>query len=101
MFREIVINSDPHETRIAVLEDARLVELFVERADDRRVVGDIYKGRVNAVLPGIQAAFLEIGMPKTAFLHSSDMLESMLDFEMFDIDDASEERERPREEHSI
>jgi ribonuclease G len=101
MFREIVINSDPHETRIAVLEDARLVELFVERADDRRVVGDIYKGRVNAVLPGIQAAFLEIGMLKTAFLHSSDMLETMLDFEMFDIDDVSEGRDRPREEHSI
>jgi len=88
MFREIVINADPHETRIAVLEDAKLVELFVERADDRRLVGDIYKGKVNAVLPGIQAAFVEIGMPKTAFLHSSDMLESMIDFEMFDIDDA-------------
>ena len=71
MFREIVINVDPNETRIAVLEDTKLVELFVERADDRRLVGDIFKGKVNAVLPGIQAAFLEIGLPKTAFLHSS------------------------------
>lgn len=95
MFREIVINADPNETRIAVLEDAKLVELFVERADDRRLVGDIFKGKVNAVLPGIQAAFLEIGLPKTAFLHSSDMLESMLDFEMFDIDEPSGGERRP------
>ncbi len=98
MFREIVINSDPNETRIAVLEDARLVELFVERADERRLVGDIYKGVVNAVLPGIQAAFIEIGMPKTAFLHSSDMLESMIDFDVFDIDDPdSHPREQAKE----
>ncbi len=101
MFREIVINADPNETRIAVLEDASLVELFVERADDRRLVGDIYKGKVNAVLPGIQAAFIEIGMPKTAFLHSSDMLESMIDFEMFDIDDAGGRPNPPREELNI
>ena len=95
MFREIVINVDPNETRIAVLEDTKLVELFVERADDRRLVGDIFKGKVNAVLPGIQAAFLEIGLPKTAFLHSSDMLESMLDFEMFDIDEPTGGERRP------
>jgi ribonuclease G len=101
MFREIVINADPHETRIAVLEDASLVELFVERADDRRLVGDIYKGKVNAVLPGIQAAFIEIGMPKTAFLHSSDMLESMVDFEMFDIDEAGSRPDHSREELNI
>jgi ribonuclease G len=96
-----VINADPNETRIAVLEDAKLAELFVERADDRRLVGDIYKGRVNAVLPGIQAAFLEIGLPKTAFLHSSDMLESMLDFEMFDIDVPAGSERRPQEVQSI
>ncbi len=97
MFREIVINADPNETRIAVLEDARLVELFVERADERRLVGDIYKGEVNAVLPGIQAAFVEIGLAKTAFLHVSDLLESMVDFEMFDIDD--NEAPRPSSSH--
>ncbi|MFB3909222.1 MAG: ribonuclease E/G [Candidatus Eisenbacteria bacterium] len=87
MFREIVINADPNETRIAVLEDADLVELLNERPGERRLVGDIYKGRVSAVLPGIQAAFLEIGLPKSAFLHMSDMLEAMLDFDVFDIDE--------------
>lgn len=94
MFKEIVINADPSETRIAVLEDARLVELSVEREEERRLVGDIYKGTVNAVLPGIQAAFLEIGLDRTAFLHASDMLESMIDFEGFDIDESAQ---RPRD----
>jgi ribonuclease G len=73
MRKRIVINADSHETRVAILEDKDLVELLVERGDRRRHVGDIYKGRVNAVLPGMQAAFIEIGLPKTAFLHASDL----------------------------
>ncbi len=89
MYKEIVINADPSETRIAVLEDAKLVELFVEREEERRLVGDVYKGRVNAVLPGIQAAFLDVGLSRTAFLHSSDLLESIIDFDGFDIDEGS------------
>ncbi len=100
MFREIVINSDSNETRIAVLEDAELVELINERPEERRLVGDIYKGKTGAVLPGIQAAFIEIGMPKSAFLHMSDMLESTLDIEMFDIDDAPPPV-KPREDLKI
>ncbi|MBD3163416.1 MAG: Rne/Rng family ribonuclease [Candidatus Eisenbacteria bacterium] len=101
MFREIVINSNPSETRIAVLEDAQLVELLLERAEERRLVGDIYKGRVSAVLPGIQAAFVEIGLPKAAFLHMSDMLEAMLDFEDFDIDDDPQGPSRSRSDMKI
>jgi len=101
MFREIVINADPNETRIAVLEDAVLVELLLERPEERRLVGDIYKGRTNAVLPGIQAAFIDIGLPKSAFLHMSDMLESMLDFEVFDIDEGKRHATKPREEMKI
>ncbi len=73
MLREIIVNADPRETRIAILEDKELVELMVERADSRRSVGDIYKGRVTAVLPGMQAAFVDLGLPKTAFLHVSDL----------------------------
>ena len=75
MKREILINGGPRETRVAILEDDRLVELLVDRADNRRMVGDIYLGRVDAVLPGIQAAFLDIGHEKSAFLHASDLLE--------------------------
>ena len=65
MKREILINAAPRETRIAILEDGKLVELLVDRPDARRMVGDIYLGRVDAVLPGIQAAFVDIGTEKS------------------------------------
>ena len=75
MKREILINGSQRETRVAILEDDRLVELLIDRPDHRRIVGDIYLGRVEAVLPGIQAAFVDIGLEKSAFLHASDLLE--------------------------
>ena len=71
--REIVINSAPFETRVALLEKQRLVEIFIERSHDRGVAGNIYKGRVTRVLPGMQAAFVDIGLEKAAFLHGSDL----------------------------
>jgi len=74
--REILISGSPRETRVAILEDDRLVELLVDRPDSRRSVGDIYVGKVEAVLPGIQAAFVDIGAEKSAFLHASDLIES-------------------------
>ena len=75
MKREILINAASRETRVAILEDDRLVELLVDRPDSRRMIGDIYLGKVEAVLPGIQAAFVNIGTDKSAFLHASDLLE--------------------------
>jgi len=87
--REILINGSQRETRVAILEDDRLVELLVDRPDHRRTVGDIYLGRVEAVLPGIQAAFVDIGLEKSAFLHASDLLEPEEDEEP-DEDDAEE-----------
>jgi ribonuclease G len=74
MKREILINATPRETRVAILEDDQLVELLVDRPDVRRLVGDIYLGKVEAVLPGIQAAFVDIGTEKSAFLHASDLV---------------------------
>ncbi|PYO34101.1 MAG: hypothetical protein DMD74_11890, partial [Gemmatimonadetes bacterium] len=76
MKREILISGSPRETRVAILEDDRLVELLVDRPDARRSVGDIYLGKVEAVLPGIQAAFVDIGAEKSAFLHASDLIAS-------------------------
>lgn len=76
MKREILISGSQRETRVAILEDDRLVELLVDRPDARRSVGDIYVGKVEAVLPGIQAAFVDIGAEKSAFLHASDLIES-------------------------
>ncbi|MEW6411978.1 MAG: Rne/Rng family ribonuclease [Candidatus Zixiibacteriota bacterium] len=73
MKKEILINSTDYEKRVAMLEDDKLVELQVERADNDRMVGDIYKGVIKTVLPGMQAAFIDIGMPKAAYLHSSDI----------------------------
>ncbi len=73
MKREILMNSTARETRVAILEDDVLVELMVDRPDAARMVGDVYKGRVEAVLPGIQAAFVDIGTEKAAFLHVSDV----------------------------
>lgn len=75
MKREILIEGSARETRVAILEDDRLVELLVDRPDMRRIVGNIYRGKVEAVLPGIQAAFVDIGTDKSAFLHASDLIE--------------------------
>jgi ribonuclease G len=91
--REILISGSPRETRVAILEDDRLVELLVDRPDSRRSVGDIYVGKVEAVLPGIQAAFVDIGAEKSAFLHASDLIEAEEDEDPEDRepDDADEE----------
>ena len=74
MKREILVNATPRETRVAILEDGLLVELLVDRPDARRMVGDVYLGKVEAVLPGIQAAFVNIGTEKSAFLHAADVV---------------------------
>src|SRR5687767_15459243 len=74
MKREILISAANRETRVAILEDDQLVELLVDRPDVKRLVGDIFVGKVEAVLPGIQAAFVDIGTEKSAFLHASDLV---------------------------
>ncbi|HWQ94786.1 MAG TPA: ribonuclease G [Gammaproteobacteria bacterium] len=74
MGMEILINVTPHETRVAVVENGVLQDVFIERVHKRGLVGNIYKGRVARVLPGMQAAFVEIGLDRAAFLHASDIL---------------------------
>jgi len=71
--KEIVINSTEYDARVAILEDDHIVELQTERAGSDRMVGDIYKGKIASVLPGMQAAFVDIGMERAAYLHSSDI----------------------------
>lgn len=101
LVKDIYLNVTDYETRIAIKEDGELVELFVERPEKERLVGDIYKGRVTAVLPGLQAAFVEIGLDKAAFLHFSDMsdhrgVSSILsDLDIFD-EDGQEMPPRPK-----
>ncbi len=73
MSEEILINVTPRETRVALVENGVLNEVFIERTRRRGLVGNIYKGRVNRVLPGMQAAFVDIGLERAAFLHASDV----------------------------
>jgi ribonuclease G len=75
MSTEMVVNVSPRETRAALLENGVLQELFVERASRRGLAGNLYKGRVSRVLPGMQAAFIDIGLERTAFLHVSDIVQ--------------------------
>ena len=97
MKQRIIINADSYETRVAILENDELAELFVERAEQRRSVGDVYKGRVNAVLPGMQSAFVDLGLAKTGFLHASDLAESLSALEdLSDADDSAGDRHKRR-----
>jgi ribonuclease G len=75
MSKELYISSSPHETKVAVLEDDALVEVFYQRDTDVGLVGGIYKGRVSRVLPGMQSAFVDIGLERDAFLYVSDFFE--------------------------
>ncbi len=78
----IVINAAPYETRVATLESGILVEFLVDRGDDRHIVGNVYKGKVIRVLPGMQAAFVDIGMEKAGFLYAGDFVTPQLDFDV-------------------
>jgi len=81
MANELIINATPHETRVALLEDKVLAEIYVERTKDRGIVGNIYKGKVVKVLPGMQAAFVDVGLEKAAFLYVSDVYGRVEDYE--------------------
>ena len=75
MAKDLFVSSSPHETKVAVLEDDQLVEVYFERETNAGVVGGIYKGRVSRVLPGMQSAFVNIGLERDAFLYVSDFVE--------------------------
>ena len=81
MSKEMVISANPHETRVAILEEGQLCEFYVEREKEFALVGSIYKGRVTRVLPGMQSAFVEIGLDSDAFLYVSDFLEDLEEFD--------------------
>ena len=78
MAKQLLINVAPWETRVALLDDTTLAELHIERGGERGIAGNIYKGKVVRVLPGMQAAFVDIGLEKAAFLHASDLAGSEL-----------------------
>jgi len=77
MTRDLIVNTTPHETRVALLEDGVVSELFIEREAHRGIAGSIYKGRVTRVLPGMQSAFVDLGLERDGFLHADDVLEDL------------------------
>jgi ribonuclease G len=86
MNKEMIVSSNGHETRVAILEDDQLAEIFVERERNRGVVGNVYKGRVSKVLPGMQSSFIDIGLERDGFLYVSDVLSSLDELEGDDDD---------------
>ena len=90
MNKEMIISSNGHETRVAILEDDQLAELFVEREQNRGVVGNVYKGRVSKVLPGMQSSFVDIGLERDGFLYVSDVIANLDEYEKDDEDDKPE-----------
>jgi ribonuclease G len=87
MSKEMIISSSAHETRVAILEDDQVAEIFIERERSRGVVGNVYKGRVSKVLPGMQSAFVDLGLERDGFLYVSDVVASFEEFERLDTDD--------------
>jgi Rne/Rng family ribonuclease len=89
MTKEMIISSSAHETRVAILEDDQVAEIFIERERSRGVAGNLYKGRVSKVLPGMQSAFVDLGLERDGFLYVSDVVPSFDDLEPdVDEDDA-------------
>src|SRR5579883_2082707 len=89
MSKELVIGSNRHETKVAILEDDQLVEIYFQRENEYSLAGSIHKGRVTRVLPGMQSAFVDLGLERDTFLYVSDFFE-----EHEDIDTVAEEQPR-------
>jgi hypothetical protein len=87
MSKEMIISSSAHETRVAILEDDQVAEIFIERERSRGVVGNVYKGRVSKVLPGMQSAFIDLGLERDGFLYVSDVVATFEEFDRFETDD--------------
>src|SRR5690242_15678766 len=81
MNKELVVSSTPHETKVAILEDDQVVEVYFEREHEYSLAGSIYKGRVTRVLPGMQSAFVNIGLERDAFLYVSDFFEDVEEYD--------------------
>lgn len=95
MNKEMIISTNGHETRVAILEDDLLAEVFVERERNRGVVGNVYKGRVSKVLPGMQSAFVDLGLERDGFLYVADVVNTMEEFERLSGDDEDEPAAAP------
>src|SRR5262245_25754712 len=87
MQKEMIVSSNGHETMVAILEDDLVSEVFVERERQRGVVGNVYKGRVSKVLPGMQSSFIDVGLERDGFLYVDDVVDTMEEFDKLAGDD--------------
>jgi ribonuclease G len=87
MSKEMIISSSAHETRVAILEDDQVAEIFIERERSRGVVGNIYKGRVSKVLPGMQSAFVDLGLERDGFLYVTDVVPAFEELDRFETEE--------------
>src|SRR5215207_7626722 len=87
MTKEMIISSSAHETRVAILEEDQVAEVFIERERSRGVVGNLYKGRVSKVLPGMQSAFVDLGLERDGFLYVTDVVATFEEFDRLETDD--------------
>ena len=96
MNKEMIISSSGHDTRVAILEDDQVVEIFIERENQRGVGGNLYKGRVSKVLPGMQSSFVDIGLERDAFLYVTEVVNTVEEFERLAGDDEDDEDRVPK-----
>jgi ribonuclease G len=87
MTKEMIVSTNGHETMVAILEDDLVAEIFVERERQRGVVGNVYKGRVSKVLPGMQSSFIDLGLERDGFLYVAEVIDTLEEFEKLAADD--------------
>jgi len=99
MTKEMIVSSNGHETLVAILEDDLVAEIFVERERQRGVVGNVYKGRVSKVLPGMQSSFIDLGLERDGFLYVADVIDTVEEFERLEQadEDSGEPPRAPRD----
>jgi len=104
MNKEMIVSTNGHETIVAILEDDLVAEVFVERERQRGVVGNVYKGRVSKVLPGMQSSFIDIGLERDGFLYVAEVIDTLEEFEKLEADDEpkgeSSDKAEPKGESS-
>src|SRR5689334_21923264 len=96
MSKELVISSNRHETKVALIDDDQLVEVYLQRSNEYSLAGSIHKGRVTRVLPGMQSAFVDLGLDRDTFLYVSDFLEEHEDFDKITGDERPPRADRDR-----
>src|SRR4030095_7117974 len=87
MNKEMIVSTNGHETMVAILEEDQVAEVFVERERHRGVVGNVYKGRVSKVLPGMQSSFIDLGLERDGFLYVADVIDTMEEFDKLEADE--------------